>query len=263
MTQGMPACPGCGAIVGSGGGRCPQCGYALPDLQGATRTAAIVGTPVRPRPPAARKASPLPPIAMGVAALAALGGAFWFFRGSMAPAKPAPAPSAATMATAASTLPPTAPGEIDPISALSQGRKRAQAWNGEAQLASITASGFVQGRVDGASGGKIELAFGKPVGGVGPGSKLAAARFVVTVDSGGTRDAEADGAPGQRSVSEPNCGIDDAWRSTIASGVPSTAKITLRYARSDKHDRDVWFATGDDEKQARALDGNTCAILRN
>lgn len=264
MMGSMPMfCPACNAPVSTGGGRCPSCGEMLPEAPPGPQqprpyepSPSYLPPSLRPRP---KPPSNVPVVAAAVGALALAGVGGWLIMSR--DRHDEGGPKAAVSTATAAPLPTTVPGEIDPSAALSSARKKASAWHADAGLVSISVTGMSGGRIDGSGGGKVEFTFAKPESGLGPGARASADQLLVSVDSDGTHDSPTKGAAAGRLVAEPNCPVDEAWRKMVASGVPSTAKVILRYQHSDKHGRDVWQSTAEDDKQARVLDGNSCSIL--
>ena len=170
------------------------------------------------------------------------------------PAEPQAAPSPSSSGSEFS--------RVEPSALLGRARARAATWHEHAELVLIEASPVVSGNVDVGAGGTLDLVFGKPTGArLGPGAPLGSERLAVRVTPKGLSATE-DRATAARAVADPSCPMDEAWQKIVASGVPSSHKLSMRYARSDKHDRAVWKATAlDDPKLTRTLDGASCVIL--
>jgi hypothetical protein len=154
-------------------------------------------------------------------------------------------------------------GAVDATAVSTRARARARSWDAHAALVSLEATPVASGgKIDVRSGGKLELTFARPAGGrLGPGAPTGAGQLVVVVDAGGSKVEERQGQPGI-AVDDPNCPLAEAWRKMIASGVPSSSAVTMRYAHSARHEKAVWqTSTSDDAKLARTIDGWTCAIL--
>jgi hypothetical protein len=175
-----------------------------------------------------------------------------------------PTETAAPAAPSASTE-SSEPETIEPIDYLGRAKTSALAWNREAQLVTITAGPVVAGRVV-AGSNSIEFTFASPGGKLGPGARVGTERLVVRVvgsDKVQAKDgAEAGGAQATRSVADPGCTVEQAWRAAVASGVPSSAEATMTYEHNEKYGRAVWRTeTADDPKHNRTLDGRRCTIL--
>lgn len=189
-------------------------------------------------------------------AVAALVGAAWYLQRTSADLAP---PSAS--APAKPPPPPRAPPDpMDPLKALVDARRKAQAWHAEAILVSITATPVSAGKV--ASSGSIELEFAAPKGGkLGPGNEVLPERFVVVMSRREQKISVRRAAP-TLGIADPNCPLDEAWRKMVASGVPSTTSVTMKYELHRKRDRAVWSTSVPGKPElSRTLDGNTCAIV--
>lgn len=218
--------------------------------------------PLRPRPipPPAAPATHTGAIAVGGAAVAVLliglGTYLAYPRGSSNGAttsNPDDAPAAATAA---------GPTPVEPLDYLGKAKSRALAWDGEAQLVSVEAGPVVAGKVR-PGGGRIRYTFAKPGAKLGPGERVAPERLVVELEKGEqVKASEATVELATRSVGDPGCSVVDAWRATVASGVPSSAETKLTYELSEKFERAVWRAEATaDPKHNRTLDGQRCTIL--
>ena len=267
------ACIQCGTVLGTSGGRCPQCGAVQPEAPPAPQNFQPPPYVPSARPAPAKKRSAAPTIAVvaaigvvvcvGVVAAVMMGSKDDVDRGPAAPSAPA-----ATASAPAKPVDPDDMGVAD-LSAVRVGDivpralTRALVWDKNAQMVSIDASPVVDGKVNSKDGGKVEVLFAKPAGArLGPGSKVGTARLSVVVDAGGSKVTEATGEPGARAVEEPVCGLGEAWRKMVASGVPSNSKAAMRYAHSDKYARAVWTSSvGDEATLSRTIDGRTCSIV--
>lgn len=152
---------------------------------------------------------------------------------------------------------------MDASQALIRGTKMATAWNAEARLVSYVSDHVENGRVDTAGGGRIVLVFAAPGSeGMRLGTPVGKARYVVVVDGKGVHASQRNSGPPAWSVAPPDCPLDVAWRKVVASGVPSSKPLGMRYAIDRQRQRAVWTATTRDRPgQTRTLDGRTCAIL--
>lgn len=165
------------------------------------------------------------------------------------------------------------PQRFDPELALAKAQFRARAWDSDAVLVFVEASGLHDGQISPESGGLFRMVFGKPRGSkLGPGARLQDQFFEVRVDASGplvvetktptppsgstTREAE------WRGISAPECRIETAWRKMVASGSPSSADATIAYDFSEAHNRAVWrnVVLGDPKAQ-RVIDGRSCTVL--
>jgi hypothetical protein len=108
--------------------------------------------------------------------------------------------------------------------------------------------------------------FASPGAKLGPGTRVGNERLVVHVTKGGKiepgRTQEVAVTQMDRSVADPGCTVEQAWRAAVASGVPSSAEATMTYEHNDRYERAVWRTevTGD-PKHNRTLDGRRCTIL--
>ncbi len=242
--------------MSSFGGRCPSCGT---ELIGVGRAPPVRRGPRRPA--STERKSPgttIFTLAGALVALGALGGGAWYLKRTSTELA-----RLATASTAAPEPPKPAVAASDPLElgrALVAARRRAQAWHAEPHLVSLAIEGVDKGKIG--DGGSIQLEFGKSKSGrLGPRSPVGPERLLVSVARDGQKESERKAAPA-RSVADPNCPLEEAWRKTVASGVPSNLRLAMRYELSKKHDRAVWQVSVPDRPElARTLDGDSCAIL--
>ena len=275
MSSGLPmSCPSCGQIVGTGGGRCPSCGEMLPETRPLSLPPQVsqLAPGVLVRRAEERRSSAVAAVVLGgaVLAIATLGGVGWVLLAKKQADGSSSAPTATTSAPKAPSG-PTNPDDMgvtdlaaaDPSGIATRAHARARAWDPNALLVSLEATPVASGgKVDVRSGGKVELVFAKPAGErLGPGAPTGASQLVVRVDANGSKVTEQQGQGGT-GVDDPNCPIGDAWRKMVASGVPSSSAVTMRYVYGSKNQKPVWQTSStDDTKLSRTLDGWTCTIL--
>lgn len=253
-------CASCGTAISTTGGRCPMCGALQPESPQA-------GPISREAPSVSRRApAPSPHVAFllggGLVVVGLVGLVAWKLT-APAPAAAAPASASATLATPSGSVQRPLRQATDPSRALLEATKRARAWNADARLVAYVADGVVEGRVDRHKGGRIEIVFAGPGrGGLTLGTRVANARYVVLFDASGVHTSVHRHGPPAWSVAPPACPLDVAWRSVIASGVPSSKPLGMRYAMDKNRGRAVWTATTRGQPgQTRTLDGRSCAIL--
>jgi len=260
------ACPSCGAVLSAGGGRCPHCGTQLPaSLPAGPSPAAIVGTrlsgaPPRPKP----KRALLVPVSASLILLGAVGFFAYWFGVRKAPEPPAvPAMTVSAMAATPGEPFVADAGGPDLNATLVQAKVRATAWDRDALLVKAVFSPVVAGTVDLAGGATVEVTYGKPAGErLGPAARVGPQRLVVTSDAAGTHTEVQTDPSAARAVAEPNCTFNQAWRAMTAAGLDPNVQVTLRYERSEKHDRGVWIAElAGDPTQTRTVDGSSCNLL--
>ncbi len=276
MTATDPAvpphvCAQCGTVIAASGGRCPQCGLMQPGgLPPITAPPPYLGSRPPPSlPPPKKSAAPM--IAVGGAALVLAGiVAIAALRGPAAttsslpsaavPAAPTTAPSSAHP-DPGGLVPDLSDMKLDPL--LQGAEKKALAWHRDAQLVAIQVGPVVEGRLDATKGTRVEILHGEPTPGrLGPGSPVGTKQLTVLVTHEGSKVEELQGEAGAKAIAEPTCVLEEAWRRVVASGVPSSSELSLRYSHSPKHDRAVWVASvAADDKLTRTLDGRTCTIL--
>ncbi len=147
--------------------------------------------------------------------------------------------------------------------ALLESTKLAKGWNADARLVSLVADHVLGGRIDTTQGGRVVIVFAEPgSAGLLPGTEVGNARFVVVFDAKGRHVSRRNSGPRAWSVAPPDCPLDVAWRSVVASGVPSSKPLGMRYAMDRDRQRAVWTATTRDRPgQTRTLDGRNCAVL--
>jgi hypothetical protein len=179
-----------------------------------------------------------------------------------------PSPQPTPIATPEPAAAPSASGPLDDPSRLevsaftSSATARAAAWHRDALLVSIEAFPVVKGRANVTGEGFVEAVYGRPsTTQLGPGAPLAQSRLVVRFDSGGLRQIKRTDARAGRGIADPNCPAEEVARVVIASGVPETTLLRLRYAASARHARPVWRASGTAPAHERVLDGQSCAVV--
>ena len=283
--MGSTSCPGCGAPVGTTGGRCPFCGAEIPSLSapGAPSppsTAAPVGysqgaaayggasvRPPRPRPKTGASSGAIAGIAVGVIAIGGAGAyVFWRISSASPPAtaistKPPPPPSA-TVAPEVVVI--ADPKQVDPSDLYPRARARATKWSPDARLVSIVARPAADKKIDlTAADARIAYTFFSK--GHDPRGKDPTGRYVVTIVATGASDATAPGnlADDKNAVDEPLCVSWQALKAVRASGVPADQAVDLVYQMDAGLGRAIWTATVPGKKDLeRLVDGNNCAIVR-
>lgn len=251
-------CAACGTAISTSGGRCPMCGALQPE----SPRPAPVPEEEAPAPP--RAASSQRVVALvGGGALVLLVAAGLAWKIASASGKPVPTAAVSSAAPPPSASATPRPAGMDAAEALLESTKLAQGWNADARLVSFVADQVVGGRVDTAHGGRIEIVFAEPgSGGLLPGTAVGDARFVVVFDAKGRHTSRRKRGPRALGVAPPDCPLDVAWRSVVASGIPSSKPLGMRYAMDPERQRAVWTATTRDRPgQTRTLDGRNCAVL--
>lgn len=249
-----------------------MCGAEQPEADAPIKASAVPS--VRPAPAPARSggAGRLLQVAGAIALLALLGLLAWKLYPRFAPPPPAPQAPAVALPPPPIVVPSA---RVDPrmgaadLSAVEPGavlvktQSHAKRWHRDAQLVSLDATPVIAGKVDAKNGGRVVVTYASPAGGsLLPGTRVSAGRFVVTVDAAGPKTSELEDAKPARSVAEPNCPFDRAWRTMIASGVPSSSRVTVHYSMSDKLDRAVWQTHVEGKpKLSRTIDAENCAIV--
>lgn len=254
MRPSQHVCAECGTAISTSGGRCPKCGALQPED---TRPAPMP----EQRPSRAGSSRRFTALAGGGIVLLLLLGLVW--RLASAGEKPAPVASVSVPAAPPSVSAPTPPTGIDATHALLESTKLAKGWNADARLVSFVADHVIGGRVDTARGGRFVVVFAEPgSGGLLPGTLVGKARFVVVFDAKGRHESRRRSGPRAWSVAPPDCPLDVAWRSVVASGVPSSKPLGMRYAMDHARQRAVWTATTRERPgETRTLDGRNCAVL--
>jgi hypothetical protein len=251
-------CPACGTPISVFGGRCPSCGSEL-------RGAAASPPALRPARGAPRQLLPersagrpgLLALACALIVLGVLAAGTWHLRRTSA--------ELSSAAVGSSLPPPPEPAVVtaDPLElgrALVAARGRAQSWHPDPHLVSVVIERVDKGKLD--EDGSIQFEFGKSKAGqLGPRAPVGPERLLVVRTRAGQQERTRNG-PAARSVAEPNCPLEEAWRKTVASGIRSNATLAMRYELSKKHDRAVWIVSVTDTPGlTRTLDGDNCAIL--
>ncbi|MCC6215979.1 MAG: hypothetical protein IT376_14025 [Polyangiaceae bacterium] len=259
MNDTVLSCPACQTVVSSYGGRCPSCGAELPPVLVAAKPSLAPGVAAARVGGRPRRSFPVVPVAAGAMVLVALGvGAAVHLRGSSQPA----AGSARPTGSAALALVPSGAVALDALDSIARGVSRASRWSAESALVTLEARGVKDAKLT--PGGTLELAFGKRTGTAAAGAKVGAERLVLAFSGTGGQmtEREGTGPAGARSVHEPNCNLDEAWRRAVASGMPAGDELSFIYAWNEKLGRAVWLATHPtDPKLSRTLDGETCAVV--
>jgi hypothetical protein len=175
------------------------------------------------------------------------------------------APSATAAATPAAVVSPAAaPARQDTTRELLDAAQRAVAWHADAVIAEIRAE-LVAGGVSGPRRtGALEIEYGQPKQGFGPGAPLKAERLLITYPEdapGSQKPVRSQGSP--IGLPEPNCPLEVAWSTAVQSGLSREEPLRLRYAFEQKLRRAVWRVSGASGTPVRTLDGNSCAVLSN
>lgn len=272
------ACWQCGTVLSAPGGRCPACGVEQrnpPNLS--SYGSATSAAPRRGRVIEAEKGKSTPWIvlAVGLVAIAVLGLLFAPRSSKLLETEQAPRGEATPASAAAGSAPPNELGvrdftAVDPTEALGRARARAIAWHPDAILISVYAAPVGETGVNLEAGGLVEYVFGRPTGeGFGAGARVSKQRFTIKLSRGGETTAETAVGPGRAAI-DPNCPFDEALKKARAAGFPKEVPLVVAYEFSEKHDRTVYrvypapargSAAPEDALAARALDGQTCAIL--
>jgi hypothetical protein len=251
-------CPSCGTVVGTGGGRCPTCGYLLPEEM--PRKAVTLSRP----PPQRRKPARGAVVALVAASVLAAVVLILLVRARLSARRTVIAltPSSAAGPRAGRVPAPPATAVVDVGSYAAGAASRASAWNADALLVSIEAFPVQRGKVTMTDDAFVEVIYGKPLKlRIGPGAPLTATRLVLRVDRDGARETQRSEARAQKGIAEPNCPVDEVSRVVEASGIAQGAPVRLRYAESDRRKRPVWRASAEDPKDTRIVDGQSCALL--
>lgn len=260
MTETVLSCPSYQTVVSTYGGRCPSCGAALPEVVAQPKPSLAPGVAAA-RAGRGGRSSPFPvvPVVAGAMVIVAVGGGLAYHASrSAAPAQgPARASGAAALA-----LVPSGAVALDALDSIARGISRASRWSAEAALVGIEARGVKDAKLT--PTGTLELSFGKRTGSAAPGAKVGAERLHLSFSGASSEPKEREGsaAAGTRSVHEPNCNLDEAWRKAVASGMPASDELTFTYGWSEPRGRAVWTASHpSDAKLTRTLDGETCAVV--
>jgi hypothetical protein len=240
--------------------RCPACGFLLASAPGPVYQNSL--PPQRPRPAVGAQSS-LPTAVMfvgfGVAlAITVVGFLLVRQRDNQRAALPAPSSATLSAAPASSSTPPAV--VLEPTTLFAKAKAAALGWHADATLIAVDIAPVSAGKVD--PSGKLGFTFGKPAGKkLGPGAPVQSTGFVVNADATGARADELQ-IGSTVSIAEPNCIFEDLVGKIEKLGIPSSEKLHLRYALSDKGTRGVWRVFRVGESQVRwTLDGANCAII--
>jgi len=152
-------------------------------------------------------------------------------------------------------LPPMGGKAVDLSSVMGRARALANAWQPEAALLGIEASGLARGVLQTDSGAAAKLTFGPPSFG-DPGAKTGT--FIVTYDKSGLSGAPSTAKAGKLLV-EPMCAPERVYDLFTGS---TGSSITLRYGR-DAQDQPAWLASDPavPKQKPQAFDAQSCTQL--
>lgn len=199
---------------------------------------------------------------IGGALLVAASFAAWSWRGSRQDLPEATASVEALAPETEQVAPEVVEAPHTTARELLDAAKRASAWNTDAVLAKIQArvvdSGTRGARVE----GPLEVHYGKPLSGFGPGASLASERLVITYEGEGEVEQKTIKLTGGHiGLPEPNCPLEVAWRTATQAGLSREEPIDLEYALEQRQRRAVWRATSADGKSKRLIDAHSCAVV--
>jgi len=259
MQQGsVVACQRCGAIYAATAGACPQCGAKTEFAPGALGQMHEAGVAVmRPRPERRRQTPWATIVAVGGTALVGLiASLFWLRSDREEPQVPQVRPPEPVVSVPSAE----GPRRFDADLALDRARAEALRWNADATLAGFECGPFVAGKLS--PEGALRAEFGRPGGAhVGPGAGLHKEILLVTVSQSGVTSSTKN-APGRVGLAEPNCIVQDVWRTVLPDAVDGAARLTLRYEQSPRDGRAVYRILKEGSAAPlRILDGTSCAFL--
>lgn len=265
-TEVRVQCPGCGQIVGTGGGNCPNCGTFVPSERRESRH--VMPRPVATEPPPPLPALPMKAIAIGAGLGTIAVAAFVLFGGSSGTDDKEPKGAASGSPAVAQTPPSTGDGaplpgltntEVD--QAWDEAAKRAEAWKANALLFDVRISPVARGKVLLEQGGDITFRYGQArSGGFASGTVLGSGMLTVTVTVKGTTQHAGSAEAGRLSVTEPNCPFTEILNQARAAGF-GEAPVAVRYSYSKKFSKAVWTVEAADKKLTATFDGSTCTVL--
>ncbi len=168
----------------------------------------------------------------------------------------------------ASAVAPVASSRTDPFDGrprrltalVTEARRRSLEWNGRADLVRIEASGFSEMKLATRAGGRAQMTYEVPLGGLpgSPGAEVTE-RLVVLYDRDGMRETPSYAKPSGPGVEHPECPADEVLR--VLSGQEREARALI-YLKDPDRKGPVWVALFDGMEQDERFAGDTCAILR-
>jgi hypothetical protein len=109
--------------------------------------------------------------------------------------------------------------------------------------------------------GPIEITYARIKERALPGALVTSERLRVSYDGGRATPTEDTDRTSARSVPEPNCPLEAAFRAAVQAGASADARTFAVYAHSQRHDRPTWTLTAG-SGGAYHVDGDNCALLR-
>jgi hypothetical protein len=235
----------------------------LPNLQANRGGAAQLAPALRARAELSAKPDPKKILILGVAGVIGLAAIATFVWRLTSSSESDAAPVNSGPRSEASEASVTVRKILDPGMELANAKVRATAWNPDAVLTRIHIQG-IRGGIPSEPDALIEYGFGRPVPGrLGPGSKVEAEHFTVTMSGGKVTTATGAAPNAMLGLGEPDCPLFEAWEKAVAAGLPRSSTAQADYESSLKHDRAVWkLSVAGQPDLTRLLDGRTCSVLR-
>lgn len=109
--------------------------------------------------------------------------------------------------------------------------------------------------------GPIEITYARIKQRALPGALVTNQRLRISYDEARATPTEETDRTSARSVPEPNCPLEAAFRAAVQAGASANARTFAVYAHSERHDRPTWTLTAG-SGGAYHVDGDNCALLR-
>ncbi len=193
----------------------------------------------------------------GAAALIALLAGYLFLSDheSEAPIEATPAPPSAPLPSAGASIPVVLPpSPLDFGRRIGDARQRSLLWDDSAALTGVHV--VIE---NGAPRGPVEIEFGVPRGRALPGTPVAQRRLLLSYDGERTTERTIVATSVARTLADPNCPLEVAFRKLREAGVDTSGLVTASYLHSERADRALFtFTVG---AVTHKVDADSCALL--
>jgi len=145
---------------------------------------------------------------------------------------------------------------LDIMASFLDAQERARIWDRDAMLAGIEVL-ISKGKPSSA----LTFQFGKSLGRNQPGAHLGPRHFSISYLGDDVQTKENDIESKGVALPAPNCPLEAAFKTLVASEGATPARVAVMYLKSPRHGRPVWLMrTG--ENTTKSISGSDCLLLR-